>query len=137
MSKKNCAGKIFSSIDIINNNYGAIGLMQNTNRWRSDQFQPTHIWNPWSNKTDASLEDSACTVQVLLFLPIQKFRTQPFLAFQHYKTQKERAFTKPINETDQIFRYLSHHLTWHCLLIYGFSQFLTVLVCCDHKIVLH
>ena len=28
------------------------------------------IWNPWSNETDANLEDSACTVQVLLFFPI-------------------------------------------------------------------
>ena len=44
--------------------------MQNTDRWHSDQFQPTHIWNPWSNKTDANLEDSACTVRVLLFFPI-------------------------------------------------------------------
>ena len=44
--------------------------MQNTVRWRSDQFQPTHIWNPWSNKTDANLEDSACTVRVLLFFRI-------------------------------------------------------------------
>ena len=32
-----------------------------TNRWRSDQLQLTHIWNPWWNKTDANLEDSACT----------------------------------------------------------------------------
>ena len=44
--------------------------MQNTNRSGSDQLQPTHVWNPWSNKTDANLEDSACTVQVLLFSPI-------------------------------------------------------------------
>ena len=36
----------------------------------SSNFQPTHIWNPWSNKTDANLEDSACTVPSLLFLPI-------------------------------------------------------------------
>ena len=43
--------------------------MQNTVRWRSDQFQPTHIWNPWSNETDTNLEDSACTVRVLLFFP--------------------------------------------------------------------
>ena len=50
--------------------------MQNTVRWRSDQFQPTHIWNPWSNETDANLEDSACTVRVLLFFPMteQKLR---------------------------------------------------------------
>ena len=26
-----------------------------------------------------------------------------------------------LHETDLLFRYLSHHLTWHCLLIYGFS----------------
>ena len=44
--------------------------MQNTVRWHSDQFQPTHIWNPWSNETDANLEDSACTVRVLLFFSI-------------------------------------------------------------------
>ena len=44
--------------------------MQNTIRWRSDQFQPTHIWNPWSNETNANLEDSACTVRVLLFFPM-------------------------------------------------------------------
>ena len=47
--------------------------MQNIVRWRSDQFQPTHIWNPWSNETDANLEDSACTIRVLLFFPIRKF----------------------------------------------------------------
>ena len=40
--------------------------MQNTVRWRSDQFQPTHIWNPWQKETDANLEDSACKVRVLL-----------------------------------------------------------------------
>ena len=34
--------------------------MQNIDRWRSNQFQPTHIWNVWSNKTDANLEHSAC-----------------------------------------------------------------------------
>ena len=34
--------------------------MQNIDRWRSNQFQPTHIWNAWSNKTDANLEYSAC-----------------------------------------------------------------------------
>ena len=28
------------------------------------------FWNPWSNKRDANLEDSACTVRVLLFFPI-------------------------------------------------------------------
>ena len=44
--------------------------MQNTVKWRSDQLQPTHIWNPWSNETDANLEDFACTVRVLLFFPI-------------------------------------------------------------------
>ena len=42
-----------------------------------------------------------------------------------------------LHETDLLFRYLSHHLTWHCLLIYGFPPFFPVLVCCDHKIVLH
>ena len=35
---------------------GTIGLMLNIDRWRSDQFQSTHIWNPWSNKTDTNLE---------------------------------------------------------------------------------
>ena len=45
---------------------GTIRLMQNIDSWRSDQFQPTHVWNPWSNKTDANLEDTACTVRVLL-----------------------------------------------------------------------
>ena len=25
------------------------------------------IWNPWSNKSDTNLEDSVCTVRVLLF----------------------------------------------------------------------
>ena len=29
------------------------------------------IWNPWSNKSDSDLEDSACTVQVLLFFSIE------------------------------------------------------------------
>ena len=28
------------------------------------------IWNPWSNKSDANLKDSACTVRVLFFFPI-------------------------------------------------------------------
>ena len=28
------------------------------------------IWNTWSNKSDANLEDSACTVRVLLFFSI-------------------------------------------------------------------
>ena len=41
------------------------------------QSVPTHlggitIWNHCSNKTDANLEDSACTVRVLLFFPIQQ-----------------------------------------------------------------
>ena len=35
-----------------------------------------------------------------------------------------------LHETDLLFRNLSHHLTWHCLLIYGFFprfyQFLRV-----------
>ena len=35
------------------------------------------------------------------------------------------------HETNLLFQYLSHHLTWYCLL------FFPVLVCCDHKIVLH
>ena len=39
-----------------------------------------------------------------------------------------------LHETDLLFWYLSHHLTWHCLLI---SVFIPVLVCCDHKIVVH
>ena len=43
-----------------------------------------------------------------------------------------------LHETDLLFRYLSHHLTWHCLLIYGFSPFLFVaiikLFCTDMKI---
>ena len=39
------------------------------------QSVPTHlkemtVWNPWSNKTDVNLEDSACTVRVLLFFPM-------------------------------------------------------------------
>ena len=29
------------------------------------------IWNPWSNKSDANLEDSARTVRVLLFFSIK------------------------------------------------------------------
>ena len=33
--------------------------------FHSEQFQPTHIWNPWSNETDANLEDSACTVHAI------------------------------------------------------------------------
>ena len=41
-----------------------------------------------------------------------------------------------LHETDLLFWYLSHHLTWHCLLIYGFSPCLPVLVCCDHKIMI-
>ena len=63
--------EVGSCIDIINNKARS---MQNTDRWRSDQFQPTHIWNPWSNKTDANLKDSACTVRVVLFFPIDKMQ---------------------------------------------------------------
>ena len=29
------------------------------------------IWNPWSNESGANLEDSACTVRVLLFFSIE------------------------------------------------------------------
>ena len=29
------------------------------------------IWNPWSNESDTNLEDSACTVRVLLFFPME------------------------------------------------------------------
>ena len=61
--------------------------MQNTNRWRSNQFQRAHIWNPWSNKTDAHLEVSACTVRVLLFFPIwevlQNCSTFLHVSFSH------------------------------------------------------
>ena len=43
-----------------------------------------------------------------------------------------------LHETDLLFRYLSHHLTWHCLLISVFSPFLFVaiikLFCTDMKI---
>ena len=39
-----------------------------------------------------------------------------------------------LHETNLLYQYLSHHLTWHCLWISGF---LPVLVCCNHKIVLH
>ena len=53
--------------------------MQNTVRWHSNQFQTTNIWNHWSNKTDANLEESACTVRLLLFFPI--FRLPPFKIF--------------------------------------------------------
>ena len=42
-----------------------------------------------------------------------------------------------LHETDLLFWYLSHHFTWHCLLIYGFSPIFPSFVCCDHKIVLH
>ena len=30
-----------------------------------------------------------------------------------------------LHETDLLFQYLSHHLTWHCLLIYGFPPVFT------------
>ena len=30
------------------------------------------IWNPWSNESDANLEVSACTVQVLFFSILRK-----------------------------------------------------------------
>ena len=51
--------------------------MQNTVRWCSAQFQPTHILNPWSNETDVNLEDSACTVLVLLLFPIHSLQYSP------------------------------------------------------------
>jgi hypothetical protein len=44
--------------------------MQNTVRCRSDQFKLTHVGNPWSNEADANVEDSDCTVRMLLFFPI-------------------------------------------------------------------
>ena len=46
--------------------------MQNIVRWCSDQFQPNHIWNPWSNRTDANLEDLHSTSAVIL--PIESGR---------------------------------------------------------------
>ena len=55
------------AIDMINNKARYNRIDANPNRWHSDQFQPTHIWNPWSNKMDANLEDSVCTVRVLFF----------------------------------------------------------------------
>ena len=41
----------------------------------------THIWNPWSNKTDANLEDSACTVRMLLFFPFGWALSEPSYRF--------------------------------------------------------
>ena len=57
--------------------------MQNTSRWRFNQFQPTHIWNLWSHKTDANLKDSACTVRVLLSVKAEFIEEQKF-----YKKRK-------------------------------------------------
>ena len=45
---------------------GTIKSMQNSVRWRSNQFQLTLIWN-----LDANSKDSACRVRVLLFAPNQ------------------------------------------------------------------
>ena len=45
--------------------------MQNTIRWCYDQFQPTHNWNSWSNKTDANLEDCLHSTSVVI-LPNSK-----------------------------------------------------------------
>ena len=33
----------------------------------------TTIWTPWSNESDANLEDSACTARMLLLFPTISF----------------------------------------------------------------
>ena len=66
--------------------------MQNIDRWRSNQFQKTHILNAWSNKTDANLEDSTCTVWVLLFFPKNVVYEQPLT--YHSSWQKESSSCK-------------------------------------------
>ena len=89
--------------------------------------------------------------EISIYLGIGKPLSIYLLFSQHYVlyrwvceticfTQRYKTYFKVqlnLHETDLLFRYLSHHLTWHCLLIYCFSPFLPVLVCCDHKIVLH
>ena len=51
--------------------------MQNTVRWRFNRFWYINhwtlitIWTPWSNESDANLEDSACTARMLYFFPME------------------------------------------------------------------
>ena len=79
-------------------------------------------------------------ILLIVYMKIFVFRKSPWsnsiCTMQHIKFVER--FSKLIqlnlHEIDLSYRYLSHHLTWHCLLISGF---LPVLVCCDHKIVLH
>ena len=48
--------------------------MQNTNRWRSDRLDGAVVGHfleiPWSNESDANVEDSDCIVRMLLFISI-------------------------------------------------------------------
>ena len=58
-------------IEIINNKARHNLIMQNINRWRSDLFQPPFYLESGQNKSDANLEDSDCTVRMLLFVSIE------------------------------------------------------------------
>ena len=69
-------------------------------------------------------------VQAKVFFTIRPLA----LAGKTLEFQNLFSYSLIFHETDLLFRYLSHHLSWHCLLISGF---IPGLVCCNHKIVLH
>ena len=62
--------KFLVSIDVINNNRIDAKYCQMAFRSVPTHLEGITIWNPWLNKSNANLEDSACTVRVLLFFPI-------------------------------------------------------------------
>ena len=57
--------------------------MQNSIRWRSNRLDGAVVGvffgNPWSNESDANVEDSDCTVQMFLIFSIPgKIYEEPF-----------------------------------------------------------
>jgi hypothetical protein len=49
--------------------------MQNTVRWRSERLDGAvvrrFLGHPWSNESEANVEDSDCTVRMLLFISME------------------------------------------------------------------
>ena len=56
--------------------------MQNSIRWRSNRLDGAVVGvffgNPWSNESDANVEDSDCRVRMLLFFSIVTKSRQDF-----------------------------------------------------------
>jgi hypothetical protein len=64
--------------------------MQNTVRWRSNWLDGAVVGRfsgiPWSNESDANVEDSDCTVQMLLFFSINSQFTNLNFPISHFAT---------------------------------------------------